>query len=111
MMGLALIKPHSDKFSVLDLKIQSINVKFHKLLPILKDLLDANFECSAICLQETWLQGGPPDLSHFNIPNYTPIASGTTCSSHGGLVIYLHNAYDFSIKSIIPPLRFGKVNS
>ena len=50
----------------------------------------------AICLQETWL-GEHTDLSLFQIDNYFCMNQFKQCSEHGGLLIYLHNSYDFEI--------------
>ena len=36
------------------------------------------------------------------LPNYNCISSGKTCSNKGGLIIYLHELYDFKIKNYIP---------
>ena len=51
-----------------------------------------NCTFDAICLQESWLSNDA-DLSLFKLDNYNIISKGTTCSAHGGLVIYLHNSY------------------
>ena len=48
--------PHTKKFSVLNVNIQSINAKFDKLLALITYLNDNNFMFSAICIQESWLK-------------------------------------------------------
>ena len=78
------------KFCMLSLNIQSINAKFNKLLLLIEELREYNFESGAICLQETWLEEGA-DLTQFHILNYTCIAQGKSSSQHGGLMTYIHN--------------------
>ena len=82
------------KFCMLSLNIQSINAKFNKLLLLIEELREYNFEFGAICLQETWLEEGA-DLTQFHIPNYTCIAQGKSSSQHGGLMTYIHNDYNY----------------
>ena len=55
-----------------------------------------NFEFSAICLQESWLDENSY-LSLLQLNNYTCISQPKYCSAHGGLVIYLHHRYDYHI--------------
>ena len=74
-----------EHFSVLTLNCQSLNAKFDSLTLLIEELREQNFQFSAICLQETWLDN---DLSLFQIENYTLIAQGRHCCHHGGLIIY-----------------------
>ena len=91
-----VLKSHSNKFSILSLNCQSINAKFSKLQIFLDELKLSNFEFSAVCLQETWLKDDA-DLSLLQLRNYQCIYQGKHCSHHGGLMIYLHNKYSYSI--------------
>ena len=84
-----------NKFSVLDLNIQSLNAKFDVLVTFLEELASNDFHFSAICLQETWVSNRTDILNTFEIPNYIAVHLPATCTSHGGLVIYLHNSYQF----------------
>ena len=97
------LKKSCHNFSVLTLNVQSICSKFDKLYPIFDHLSEHNIHFSAICLQETWLKGPNPDTSLYNIPNYTAISLGATCSSHGGLTIYLHNSFQYRILDLYTP--------
>ena len=95
----AQLIPHTKKFSVLSVNIQSINAKFDKLLALITYLNDNNFMFSAICIQEWWLKRGQ-DISLFQISGYNLINQPKVCSEHGGLVIYLkrectHGVRDF----------------
>ena len=80
-------------FTVLDINIQSLNAKFDSFITLLNDLFNANIYFSAICIQETWLKNFI-NLDLFSIPNYSMISLPPTCSSHGGLVIYIHENFN-----------------
>ena len=93
----SLIKKLSTKtnsFNVLSLNYHSINAKIDQLKIKLKQWKNLNCKCSVICLQETWLSDNS-DTSLIQIDNYTLISKGKTCSTHGGLLIYLHNTYHY----------------
>jgi hypothetical protein len=80
-------------FTVLDINIQSLNAKFDCFITLLNDLFNANIYFSAICIQETWLKHFT-NLDLFSIPNYSMFSLPPTCSSHGGLVIYVHENFN-----------------
>ena len=47
-----------------------------------------------MCIQESWLEGESIiDLSQLD--NYNLISKGKYCSGHGGLMIYLHNDFEY----------------
>ena len=91
--------PHTKKFSVLSVNIQSINAKFDKLLALITYLNDNNFMFSAICIQESWLKQGQ-DISLFQIPGYNLINQPKVCSEHGGLIIYLKREYTHNVRDL-----------
>ena len=62
----------------------------------LTTLNESNIYINAICIQETWLTSDA-DLCTKQIPGYTSISRGRTCSSKGGLIIYLHEHYSYTI--------------
>ena len=93
------IKLMADKmqsFKVLSLNCQSINAKFSELKIYLDFYKRNNITISAICLHETWLSNDS-DLSLLEIENYNFISKGKHCSTHGGIAIYLHKAFNYSI--------------
>ena len=90
------LKKFQDKFTVLDLNIQSLNAKFDSLMLFLDELAVKEFHFSAICLQETWMNENSVGYDMFNIPGYTPITLPATCSKHGGLIIYLQESFQFN---------------
>jgi hypothetical protein len=48
---------------------------------------------SALCIQESWLYEGD-DVSQIQIEGYDCIPLGKSCSSKGGLIIYLHENFN-----------------
>ena len=84
------------KFTVFSINAQSINAKINELTSLLGELESHNFSFSALCIQETWLEHDA-DTSLLQIPGYTLISLGRTCSAHGGLIIYLQDKYTFHI--------------
>ena len=91
------ITPFSQNFSVLGLNVQCLNSKFDQLKILLDELSKNRFEFSAICLQETWVDGENCDMSQFDLSNYTSIHLPATCSSHGGCLIHLHKQFQFVV--------------
>ena len=81
------------KLSILSLNIQTINTKFDELKIILYDI-NQHHQISVICLQETHLDENDSMLS-FEINDYQLISTGKYCSNAGGLIIYIHNDFNF----------------
>ena len=88
----AYMEKFKNYFTILDINIQSINAKFDSFVTFLNGLSDANIYFSAICIQETWLKT-PTNLNCFSIPNYKMFTLQPTCTSHGGLIIYVHERF------------------
>ena len=84
----------SNYFSIFSSNIDSVNSKFSELTEFIDTLRKLNFEFSAICLQECWLNESD-DLSLLEIPGYNIITQGKICSRKGGLIIYLHENYSY----------------
>ena len=84
----------ANTFKILNLNCQSINAKIDQLKIKIQQYKNDNCEFSAICLQETWLDNNA-DTSLLQIDDYTLISQCKTCSSHGGLLIYLHKHYKY----------------
>ena len=91
--------PHTKKFSVLSVNIQSINAKFDKLLAVITYLNDNNFMFSAICIQESWLKQWQ-DISLVQIPGYNLINQPKVCREHGGLITYLKREYTRNVSDL-----------
>ncbi len=52
---------------------------------------------SVICILETWLSEGA-DTSLIQLEGYKCIPQGKCCSSKGGLIIYLHENFNYKLK-------------
>ena len=78
------------------MNIQTINTMFDELKIILDDINQHN-QISVICLQETHLDENDSTLS-FELNDYQMISNGSYCSNVGGLIIYIHN--DFNFKNV-----------
>ena len=87
----AYMEKFKKHFTVLDINIQSINAKFDSFITFLNDLSDSNIYFSAICIQETWLKS--LNITCFKIPHYNMFTLQPTCTSHGGLIIYVHEKF------------------
>ena len=87
------LKDYGHSFTVMSLNCQSINAKFGQLEAMLYELQQSDFAYSAICIQESWLSGNPPDMAAFQIPGYHTIARNSTVGRNGGLIIYLKDDY------------------
>ena len=89
---------HRSEFTLLSLKIPSINAKYNSLYALLVELVEKEQYFSAICLQESWLAGNS-DVSLLEIPNYKMFHKGKSrCSNHGGLLIYVHCNFSATVR-------------
>ena len=55
---------------------------------------------SCIVLQETWCDS-LVDMSFFSLPNYNMVSKPTRISAHGGLIIYIHDSFQYKQIDII----------
>ena len=60
-------------------------------------LASHNIKLGAICLQETWLTDDTY-VNLFTLDGYTQITFPASCSTHSGLIIYLHNSYQYDLR-------------
>jgi exonuclease III len=86
-------------FSFISLNIQSLNSKFNQLKILVEMLAESKIILGAICLQETWLSD-KTDVNLFSLSGYTAIVLPASCSSHGGLIIYIHDDFTFNVRDI-----------
>ena len=84
-------------FSILSLNIQNISSKFSNFETFLDSIeRSSNNPISIIALQECWLHDSEIDIDNFNIPNYTMVHKNRlTPTDHGGLIIYVHNQFQY----------------
>ena len=82
----------SNGLSILSLNCQSLHAKFDYIKLLTEKFAASNCPLQVLCLQESWFSS-ETDLSSYVIPRYHTISSGHYASTHGGLVIYLHEKW------------------
>ena len=82
---------YNSKISKLSLNCQSISAKFDKLKLFLDDVNNQN---PISCIQETWGHEGI-QMNYFSLPNYILINANRRLTAHGGLIMYIHNDFEF----------------
>ena len=87
-----------NRLSILSLNCQSLHAKFDYIKLLIEKFMHNNCPLQVLCLQETWISSGT-DLSPYIIPGYHLILTPHYASSHGGLLIYLSEKWDYTIKS------------
>ena len=92
-----ILQSKSNSFTVLSLNCQSLNAKFDQLkIYLFENYNEHSIKINMLCLQETWLTADS-DLSQFQIDGYNLISTGKSCSTHGGVAIYLHHKFNYNI--------------
>ena len=91
-----LLHNANSKISMLSLNCQSINAKFDKLKFFLGDV-NKDHPISVICIQESWGHE-EMEMSYFSLPNYSMVYKNRRLSTHGGLILYIHD--DFAFKEL-----------
>ena len=87
-----LAKENKNSFSILGTNILSVNAKFSELEAFIEELNTVNLKFCIICLQETWIDESE-DISPFHLQGYDCMSQGKTCTSKGGLIIYVDDQY------------------
>ncbi len=86
-------------FSILSTNIQSVNAQFDKLNFFFYRILEKRkFIFNAICILESWLTDDA-DTSHIELEGYTCISQVGSCSSKGGLIIYLQDKFEYTYRN------------
>ena len=93
----SLLKNKHNVFTIFSTNIQSIRAKFSELQIFVESLKEAGFEFSAICCQET-STSDDTDLSKCKLNGYQTIHQGYSCTTKGGLIIYLLDKFDYTKK-------------
>ena len=88
---------------MLSLNCQSINAKFDKLIIFLDDVNKCHPK-AAICIQESWGHE-EMEMSYFSLPNYLMVFKNRRLSTHGWLILYIHN--DFAYKELSNEIAFS----
>ena len=87
----------NDNFSLLHLNARSIKKNFDSLETLLNSL--NQFQFSVIGISETWLTLNSPDV--FKIANYHMIHDDRKIGRGGGVALYIHNKFRYTIKKEI----------
>lgn len=93
---------YKNNFTLLNLNIQSLNAKFDVFVIFLQELAASGVYFSVISLQETWVTQHL-EMSKFLLPNYNITSLDASCSSHGGLVTYVHKSFQFTRLDLYTP--------
>ena len=95
-----LINLHKTKRNtILSFKCQSFNAKIDETKIRVEKLKYNHCFFGAICLQETWLSDHS-DTSLQILNGYYLISQGKICTTHGCLVIYLSDKYNYTLLSL-----------
>ena len=89
-----VLKTKRSSLKVLSLNCQSLFAKYDQLCVYIQSLQELDCHFDVICLQETWLDDSC-DINALNIEGYEMINKYKTCSSHGGLAIFLKNGIQY----------------
>ena len=85
-------------FGILSLNTGSLSAKFSDLQILLEALSSQNIHFPVICIQESWISDETMlQLLHLN--GYNAFHVNATSSKHGGVVTYVDNSYDVTIKA------------
>ena len=71
-------------------------INFSELEAFVFELQSINFNFSVICLQASWLYEHE-DSSLIELDGYNCIAQGKTCSTKGGLIMYIHKNLKYKL--------------
>ena len=83
--------------SILSGNIQSINAKFDEFSSFV-DRVNTHNPISAILLQECWIDDNAIDsLALFNLKEYNMVYQSSRCCRHGGLLIYIHKQFKYTL--------------
>ena len=73
------------------------NKEYILLLLLFLDDVNKDHPISAICIQESWGYE-EMEMSYFSLPNYSMVFKNRRLSTHGGLILYIHD--DFAYKEL-----------
>jgi len=91
-----LFENKKNVFNILSFNCQSLNAKFNELCGYVETFRKLDCHLTTICLQETWINA-QTDVSQFHIPGYNFISRPSSCSTHGGVAIYLRDCFSYSV--------------
>ena len=89
-----------NSFGVLSLNSQNILAKFSGLQVMLELFASQNIHFPVICIQETWLQDDSK-IPFVSLEGYKCFHVKALASAHGGLITYVDDEFNVSVKRII----------
>ena len=87
-----------NSFGILSLNAGSLSAKFNSLQILLELLSSQNIHCPVICIQESWITDESM-LQLLQLNGYNTFHVNASSSTHGGVVTYVDNSYDVTIKA------------
>ena len=88
-----ILNDENENVTILSLNCQSLFAKFDEIITFISTLREIGINFNVICLQETWI-AEHMDTSLLNIDGYQLISQPRTCSTHGGLALYLDSRFN-----------------
>ena len=85
-------------FGILSLNAGSLSAKFNSLQILLELLSSQNIHFPVICIQESWITDESM-LQLLQLNGYNTFHVNASSSTHGGVVTYVDNSYDVTIKA------------
>ena len=87
-----------NSFGILSLNAGSLSAKFNSLQILLELLYSQNIHFPVICIQESWITDESM-LQLLQLNGYNTFHVNASSSTHGGVVTYVDNSYDVTIKA------------
>ena len=87
-----------NSFGILSLNAGSLSAKFNSLQILLELLSSQNIHFPVICIQESWITDESM-LQLLQLNGYNTFHVNASSSTHGGVVTYVDNSYDVTIKA------------
>ena len=87
-----------NSFGILSLNAGSLLAKFNSLQILLELLSSQNIHFPVICIQESWITDESM-LQLLQLNGYNTFHVNASSSTHGGVVTYVDNSYDVTIKA------------
>lgn len=82
------------KLNILSLNAESLNAKLHHISYLIDAIESENCRLHVICLQESWISS-TDDTSLLQMDNYFSLHQPKSCSSRGGLSMFIHRSLKF----------------
>ena len=85
---------------IVSLNAGSLSAKFNSLQTLLELLSTQNIHFPVICIQESWISDDSM-LQLLQLEGYNAFHVNATFSTHGGVITYVQDTYDVTIKTLV----------